>query len=128
MPAGNISAVQGRRAIEVYAADKVLCLWLLGSSVVSTEIFCRVIATFKSNDTDMFKLIPSLAQSYPATYRRLYEGKALTCASTGMTFDATPVPTAIIMDVSHQFTRTGRFTDRLPYSFSPYLRSMQPVP
>ena len=41
-----------------------------------------------------------LADAYPAAYQTLYQAKPITCSVTGATFDAVPVPCAVILDVS----------------------------
>ena len=41
-----------------------------------------------------------LADTYPAAYQTLYQAKPITCSVTGTTFDAVPVPCAVILDVS----------------------------
>jgi hypothetical protein len=40
------------------------------------------------------------ADAYPAAYQTLSEAKPITCSVTGTTFDAVPIPCAVILDVS----------------------------
>ena len=39
-------------------------------------------------------------EAYPAVYKTLYEDKPITCSMTGSTFDTTPTPCAVTLDVS----------------------------
>jgi hypothetical protein len=45
------------------------------------------------------------AQTYPAAYETLYQGKPLTCATTGEVFDAVPPPIAVIIDVRISYSQ-----------------------
>ncbi|KAF8204107.1 UDP-Glycosyltransferase/glycogen phosphorylase [Pholiota molesta] len=58
----------------------------------------RVVATFDSEDPDMFKVLGGFIATYPTAYQTLLQEKPITCAKTGTTFDPAPAPTAIIMD------------------------------
>ena len=40
------------------------------------------------------------ADAYPAAYKTLYEAKPITCSVTDTTFDAAPIPCAVVLDVS----------------------------
>jgi hypothetical protein len=55
---------------------------------------------FESTETQIFQLIKPFAELYPAAYEVLHKEKPIKCATTGTTFDAAPVPVAVIMDVS----------------------------
>ena len=48
----------------------------------------------------MFDRKDAFADAYPAAYKTLYQAKPITCSVTGTTFDAVPVPCAVILDVS----------------------------
>jgi hypothetical protein len=52
----------------------------------------------------MFDKVNAFADAYPAAYQTLYQAKPITCSVTGATFDAVPVPCAVILDVSVQST------------------------
>ncbi|KAJ7454822.1 UDP-Glycosyltransferase/glycogen phosphorylase [Mycena latifolia] len=58
----------------------------------------RVVSMFESTETQIFQLIKPFAESYPAVYETLHQGKPIKCATTGTTFDAVPPPAAVIMD------------------------------
>ena len=52
----------------------------------------------------MFDRANAFADAYPAAYQTLYQAKPITCSVTGTTFDAVPVPRAVIIDVSVRST------------------------
>ena len=44
--------------------------------------------------------LKTFADAYSTAYQTLYQAKPITCSVTGTTFDAVPVPSAVISDVS----------------------------
>ena len=69
------------------------------SAHFSFNLLVRLLTTFAPEPTDhgLIMLVKS-GQAYPAVYKRLVAGEAITCAVKGTTFDALPAPVVIIMD------------------------------
>ncbi|KAH9476163.1 UDP-glycosyltransferase 84A1 [Psilocybe cubensis] len=71
----------------------------LGSEVSeSTRRRIRILATFQSKSTDIFSLFQPLAETYPAAYKTLFDGKSISCSVKGTLFDPVPAPRAVILD------------------------------
>ena len=62
------------------------------------------------------------SEFYPAAYETLYQGRPITCATTGEIFDAVPPPVVVIIDVCTPYCQL--FPRRLGYS---YLEPLQIV-
>ncbi|KAF5313261.1 hypothetical protein D9619_003741 [Psilocybe cf. subviscida] len=59
----------------------------------------RLLTTVVTEPTDqLFAILSKCTQAYPAVYKRLIAGEAITCAVNGTVFDPLPPPVAIIMD------------------------------
>lgn len=59
----------------------------------------RILTTIDSTEQDVFKLLGPLVGSYPEAYKTLHEAKAITCATTGVTYSAVKAPVAVLLDV-----------------------------
>ncbi|KAJ7217245.1 hypothetical protein GGX14DRAFT_44333 [Mycena pura] len=58
----------------------------------------RIVSMCNSTETDIFKLIKPFTETYPTLYKRLQQGEAIECATTGTTFDAVAAPSVAILD------------------------------
>ncbi|KAF8146711.1 hypothetical protein K438DRAFT_1734557 [Mycena galopus ATCC 62051] len=59
----------------------------------------RVVSLFDSTESELFKLVPMVMEHFPTAYETLLRGKAIRCASRGMTFPAAAPPCAVILDI-----------------------------
>ncbi|KJA21667.1 glycosyltransferase family 1 protein [Hypholoma sublateritium FD-334 SS-4] len=73
---------------------------ILANSSISLErnAHIRILTTFQSTDQDVFKLMGPLISTYSEAYKTLQAGQEVTCATTGVTYDAVKAPVAALLD------------------------------
>ncbi|KAH9476220.1 UDP-glucosyltransferase 45 [Psilocybe cubensis] len=59
----------------------------------------RLFSIYKSDTDNVFTHIRLLFQTYSVAYQTLLDAKPITCAATGMIFEAAPRPSALFLDV-----------------------------
>ncbi|KAJ6591295.1 hypothetical protein DFH09DRAFT_1420435, partial [Mycena vulgaris] len=100
---GRLAAESTDVAITILMAPN----WLEQGRLEITEQFpsghealrrIRIVSIFQSDAVRPSELLQPFGQFYPTAYQTLFRGKAITCATTGTTFDALPAPTALIID------------------------------
>ncbi|KAH9476235.1 UDP-glycosyltransferase 74G1 [Psilocybe cubensis] len=58
----------------------------------------RVLAPFKSDTENPFDLMPLITENYGRVYQAVVDGKPVSCATTGKSFEAVPPPKLSVID------------------------------